>query len=363
MKLLRVFVRSSFFFILFALHSCEYDKITSGLDELCTTTEKPTPPPGYTLTRLGSMLFFNGYIEYFQFPDDKVGYAFGISQTFDRNVQCLKTIDGGHEWTKLSINIPLTPSFMIFKDSNHGIITLQGSLACGGNCDDKCSLIKTSDGGLNWEYYEVPNLQGSIIKLQSDSTGNLFGLIHHGFTSTLVRSSDFGDTWDTVHISDMSDIDNWILEIHDEKIYVTDDDNNIHILDTNGLVLKVINTLPVHILHLEVIDDKHFIATGYNQIIRTEDGGETWETIYNRKARMIGFTDPDRGLMILNKLNCPSEYAGDLDVIASTDDGGITWTESALTSNLAQHLINSQRIENDRYLLIIDLILYELKKN
>lgn len=100
------------------------------------------------------------------------------------------------------------------------------------------------------------------------------------------------------------------------------------------------------------------------KVIKSTNGGETWVTIYDGSARMIGFESVNNGLMILQKSVCPNDVYQVNDVIASTNSGGISWNEAEeTTTNLHANFKNSQRMGNGIWYMAIGNQLLRIKKN
>ena len=64
--------------------------------------------------------------------------------------------------------------------------------------------------------------------------------------------------------------------------------------------------------------------------------------------------------MILNKSYCPSDVYQSNDVIGFTDDGGINWIESSLTTNLTSNYSDGIVLTSDKNLILIKNSIYEL---
>jgi photosystem II stability/assembly factor-like uncharacterized protein len=346
---------------LFLFLSCEFDKVELGLEKICVNKGATLPPDGYQMDEIGSFPTFSGKMLLFQFLDDKIGFALGSDHFGD--AKCFKTSNGGKQWTRLVFNTPHSPRGMIFFDGSAGIITLEDPQGCPPNCPEQCIMLRTQDGGEHWEEYVVPNLTGSFSHLQLDSQGKVYAFLKDQFTSTLMFSDDQGLTWNTFVASTSFELDDELLKIVNDRIYVLDRNQVMLVLNIDGAPTKAVQTGGIFPRDLEVIDNDHFIIAGINGITRSNDGGETWETIFDRHARLIGFSSFDHGLVILNKCNCPQGYFPANEVIASTFDGGQTWIESPANMNILQHYVLSEQIGFDRFLIMIGDWVYELKSS
>ncbi len=99
------------------------------------------------------------------------------------------------------------------------------------------------------------------------------------------------------------------------------------------------------------------------KVIKSTNGGDTWETIYEENARMIGFDSVNKGLMLLKKSSCPTDIYQVNDLIASTDNGGILWVEAEdTTTNLRSNFQNSQKKNNGNWYIMIGNQLFEINE-
>jgi len=178
-----------------------------------------------------------------------------------------------------------------------------------------------------------------------------------------MKSEDQGLTWETIETTESLDLHDVLLKIVNDRIYVINRDEMILVLDIEGNLINEMNTGSGIPVDFEVVDNDNFIISGNGRIIRSEDSGDTWETIYEREARLIGFSSFDNGLVILNKFNCPPDLYNANDVIAATTDGGHTWIESEYSTNILQDFVLSERIGLDRHVLLIGNWLYEIKSD
>jgi hypothetical protein len=68
--------------------------------------------------------------------------------------------------------------------------------------------------------------------------------------------------------------------------------------------------------------------------------------------------------MLLNKSSCPSDVYQANDLIASTDNGGITWNEAVeTTTNMRINFSNSQQIGDKQWLIMINNRLIQIQEN
>ena len=325
------------------------------MEKICVNRGPAAPPAGYEFKYLTSIPS-GGRVSIIQFVDETTGYALGKS--------CYKTWKSGKLWTRLSMSTPHWPRGMIFFDKNSGIITLENKFSCPPNCPEVCITLRTQDGGENWEEYIVPNLDGTLKNLQLDSLGNVYAFHSNAnnANSTLMKSFDQGLTWQPLEEAQMRDLYPGFLKIINDQIYVMDVNQILLVLDTNGNLIKLMNTGGVSPTELEIFEKDHLILSSPYEIIRSDNGGETWETIHENPCRIVGFTSANNGIAIFSKYNCPQEYYSAEDVLAITEDGGQSWVESEYGSDILWDFVASKRVGSDRYLIFIGDLVYELKK-
>ncbi len=216
------------------------------------------------------------------------------------------TRDAGATWASLTdFTIPsLATSTAAIFEGNTDIIYL-GTGEPFGNADaiDGIGLIRTTDGGVTWDYLEnsinVGNV-GRIVVNPNDSDHVVIGT-SNGVFVTLDGGNTFTQTFTTTRVDD-----------------INPDPNNFFTLyaGANGL-----------------------------GIIRSTDGGQTWSTVLNR-------SDLDRFELDVSPVNTNrvvvaaySQTGGDVAVNTSfflSDDGGNTFTSLAYTGTLDANIIGGQ---------------------
>ncbi|MCB0531557.1 MAG: hypothetical protein H6574_21590 [Lewinellaceae bacterium] len=341
------------------------DNLINQLGEVCDFKTEIKSPDGFEVNSIGE-IYFNGSVQAFQFLDDEIGYAM-LSKNAGGYVEVFKTIDGGQTWSNLEIGINQYPRSILFKDENFGIITVLDVTGCPPpNCQNKCVILKTENGGISWEQVEFENLKGVLYHLKYDSNGNLYANLKLNDQSVLMKSVDNGANWDTLFSSSNLDFNlvTYSFEIFENKIYISAKDGEILVIDTNGQLIKTIDIGNSTIWDVEIIDENNLIVVLPEKVIKSINGGDTWETIYEESARMIGFDSVDKGLMLLKKSICPTDVYQVNDLIASTNNGGFNWIEAEeTTTNLRINFTNSQQMGAGVWYMMIGNKLLEIKEN
>lgn len=337
---------------------------TNSWEEVCDYKTTILSPEGFELNTI-SEIDFNGSVKVFQFVDEQIGFAM-LGNNVGGYVEVFKTTDGGQTWDNLNIGIDKIPRSMIFRDENFGIITVHDITGCPPpNCQNKCVILKTENGGLGWEEVEIENLKGMLYHPQFDDEDNLYATLYLNNQSVIVKSMNNGENWDTLFYSPELDIIlPYSFEIFQDKIYASAKDERLLVISTDGQLTKAIAINDTHVWDLALIDEDNLVMAASEKVIKTTNGGDTWETIYDETARIIGFDSAEKGLMLLQKSSCPNDIYQVNDLIASTNNGGLNWGEAEeTTTNLKLHFSNSQRMGNGIWYFMIGNELMEIKEN
>ncbi len=344
----------------FVIFSCSKEPdVDIDRRELCTYRDTITAPPGFKLTLIDT-LDFPVFVKYFQFVNDKVGYALASKKY--NYLDVLKTVDGGYHWTDLQLNVDESALSMKFISADTGIISFHDATGCPSNCQNKCVILRTTDGGLNWTKHEIQNLKGSLSLIYPDGNGHVFALLFYSqHDYTFVRSDDAGISWDTFKISEPVFNDLQTFQIFQGKMYFGDSDGMLRVINTEGVL---VNTMPIPKsanYDLEILNENQFIFSTFDSLVVTDDAFQTTRTIYKGYTELIGYSDIDHVVAILNKNFCPNDVWQSNDLLAFTNDGGQFWSESQLCTNMIISFVDSHRIEDGKYVVLIDKVVYELR--
>ncbi|MEO1263427.1 MAG: hypothetical protein AAFZ15_31745 [Bacteroidota bacterium] len=333
--------------------------------EDCDYKTDVSAPEGFTVNSIAK-IDFDGTIRSFQFVNDQVGYALG-SRNFGGFVAVFKTTDGGNTWTDLDVDIDQYPRNMVFKDENFGIISVHDVTGCPPpNCLNKCVILKTENGGQDWEEVELEGLNGILYHPQYDKEGNLYANLNLNDEYVIMKSTDDGASWSIFYNYQEFRFSSttYSFKIFEDKLYVSGRDNKIYVINTNQELVKTIDIIGSPVWDVEIIDENNMVATVSGVAMQSTDGGTSWTTTYNQSARIIGFDSVDKGLMLLTKDYCPSDVFMANDVIAATNDGGTSWNEAPeTTTNLGINFANSQKMGAGVWYFIADNTLIEVVEN
>jgi photosystem II stability/assembly factor-like uncharacterized protein len=332
--------------------------------EVCDFQWEIQAPAGWGINTIGT-IDFEGSIQAFQFVSEQVGYALG-SKNVGGYAEAFKTTDGGQTWTNLNIGFEQHPRSMVFKNENFGLITVHDVTGCPPpNCENRCVILKTENGGLDWEEVVYEDLQGILYHPKFDEEGVLYANLWLDGQTTLMKSTDNGVSWDSLFASPALDVSlvTFSLDLYKNLLFVTGKDGKLLVVSTQGELVRTID-LQQAVWDLEIVDENNLVVAGGGEVIKSSDGGQSWERIYDRNGRLIGFDSVDEGLAFLEKSICPTDVYQVNDVLATTRDGGLSWLEPAeTTTNLRSGFVNSQKINPESWHFMYGKTLIELREN
>lgn len=225
--------------------------------------------------------------------------------------------DGGESWTPSAIATGNGSAFSIDPEVPATVYMARGS-----------SIIKTVDDLVTWEtvYLEPRGIAITDVHVDRGVVSRLFATTASG---DILRSEDFGETWDTIHtlgvnlleiIPDPGDSRVWYIKVAGQGLLKT--------TDSAASFQKILDQLAAF-PGAATINDLYFlpnrtnvlyIATPYG-ILTSQDGGSTWipiQTLF-----------PAGSITITTVLVDPNDqniiYFPVGSVIHKTADGGATW--------------------------------------
>lgn len=295
---------------------------------------------------------FSARIDYglkdFDFISDQQGYAVGIGAVVGQYPIFYSTGDGGQSWTRNPLRIGWNPTGIAFRNSQEGLITTQDVTGCPPpNCLNKTITLNTKDGGQSWELIDHKELRGLITNPATDSSGNYYAAVvlysyetgtpNYTISIKLVKSVDAGFTWDVIYEAGSEDYRAQSFQLVGDTIYVPSGESAIVKLDTSGSVVGKIEAKDGKIEDFIVVSDDVLFALTYandstGNLVRTVDGGQSWDVIRRDWPQLIAARSPDEVVVAVQKGRTPgaADISGGVSAVVYTNNGGQEWVESEL---------------------------------
>ncbi len=245
-----------------------------------------------------------------------------------------KTIDGGATWiTQLTEDDLGSSSFYFrnveFLNENIGFVgTLNGV------------FLKTVDGGENWTSVTIPNNPAAICGLDAVGDSTIYGCGAYFWPAFVIKSTDSGATWSYINMSAYADALVEILFVDENIGYASGQK-----ADIGGVVLKTVdggatwtqiyatNIAGEYVWKLQVLESNPNVIFGsvesvapmLGKLIRSVDNGLTWTSkeVPDTDIQAVGFISETHGWM-----------GGHHSSFLETFDAGTTWTDIGIGSNL-----------------------------
>lgn len=224
----------------------------------------------------------NYYFRNVEFLNENIGFVGTLNGIF------LKTIDGGTNWTIVT-NFPTNPAAICGLDTV-GTSTVYG---CGAYFSPAC-IIKSIDSGETWQYIDMSAYATGLVEVLfvDENIGYVSGKKANG--AVVLKTTDGGTTWTEMFNSNIAGEYVWKLQL---------------VAPDNNTVFGSVETV--------------FPNTG--RLIKSFDAGATWtaKDFPDEDVQAVGFLTPTHGWM-----------GGHITGFYETNDGGDTWTNTNVGSNL-----------------------------
>jgi photosystem II stability/assembly factor-like uncharacterized protein len=244
------------------------------------------------------------------FINNNEGFAVGESNTI------IRTTNSGDSWIAISNPVMSNWNSIDFKNYPTGWIT-------GGDALTTCKLIKSTNGGLNWNEITgisfpagTPRIQFTSVEVGWIMIGNtttggqqrLFKTTNAGVDWDLVLSNNSDTAYLSMHF--ISDEIGWISTFPSFTLFRTTD---------SGRNWQSFST-PLHFNSLFFINsDTGWAGSSNGDINYTTDGGENWQ------SQLCPGTGPVRDIFFIDQYN--GWMSGSIGRILHTTNGGVTFVE------------------------------------
>ncbi|WP_412986303.1 YCF48-related protein [Pontimicrobium sp. IMCC45349] len=248
-----------------------------------------------------------------------------------------KTTDGGITWTEQLNEDILGGSFYFrnieFLNENVGFLgTLNGI------------FFKTTDGGNNWTPVIITPNPPAICGLDAIGNSTIYGCGAYFTPAHIIKSTDSGDTWQHIDMSTYADALVEVLFLDELTGYASGQNNNGGVIlkttDGGATWTELLNTnIPgEYVWKLQTLEGNPNIMFGSvssinphnGKLIKSIDAGVTWSSLDapETNVQAVGFITENHGWM-----------GGHSTGFYETLDGGISWTNLNIGSNLNRILI------------------------
>ncbi len=225
--------------------------------------------PYYTIQESGT----SNTLRSITFINENTGFSVGTSSTL------LRTSNEGTNWIEVDISSSSTIyNCVLFANSSTGFVV-----------SDAGELIKSTNGGLNWQINQLSSNALKCIYFINETTG-----FTGGGNGTLYKTTNTGANWTDVSLSIGETINKIAFSDDDYGYFLTREffiDGSVY-KTTNGgvnweIVSNFFNGYNGNRALFDVVPlnrDTVYVSLGYYQtgIMRTIDGGQSWQYIYNQ---------------------------------------------------------------------------------
>lgn len=267
-------------------------------------------------------------VDFTSFEQVKVsstGSIYAIADTW----HFIKSDDNGITWEVLNDEVPGSYEHYIGIDPE-GIVYI----------GTEQRIYRSDDDGETWVDATNGVLQSRVFSLASDESGNIYAAT----TETLFITTNRGNSWEELDITNRVDRINKLLVAENGDVYLIsrtfspdpcEGDSCSHLLRSSNAgdswdIIFSSNYLG----DVDADDEGTIIVTSNTGIMKSENQGESWETVSSEldMVREI-ILDRDGGLI----------YAVTSDQTFMSDDEGISWTELTIPFFYSNDMVINSR--------------------
>lgn len=278
-----------------------------------TTYETITTPTEWEKLNTGFNYIFRGI----EFPDNQssLGFAGGESSTYNGTGIILRTYDGGDTWEELWTGDHQGIEGISFPDSYTGYVAGWSEYAA-----------KTTDAGNTWTTMtpgaDVWYYTDVVFK---DSQNGIIGAHTHSDTGEIYYTSDGGNTWTTA--TGVVPFPDKLTYVGGDTYFMISNAGYIQKSTDNGVSWTTVLSGAGVLAGIEFYDMNTGFAVGDDIVLKTIDGGDTWQTITVANSpgpiwHDVAWQDADHVTLV-----------GTPEVIFASEDGGETWPINNLSTS------------------------------
>lgn len=247
------------------------------------------------------------YFRNIEFLNENIGFLGTLSGTF------YKTLDGGTTWN-LVTNFTTNPEAICGIDCV-GTATVYG---CGAYFSP-AYIIKSVDSGATWQYINMSAYANALVEVLFIDENIGYASGNNATGAIVLKTTDGGATWTTLYNGTIAGEYVWKLQI---------------LPNTNNAT---------------IFGSVESIAPNPGRMIKTTNGGATWisKNLPDVDVQAIGFVTENHGWI-----------GGHHTGFYETLDGGTTWTNTTVGSNL-----NRIQFINDNLAYACGTTIYKMTNN
>ena len=347
-----------------AFYACQKDEpSTPPRDPLCVPKTNFTAPPGYKLEFVGTLPVLNNQAPMsLDMLDDNLGFVLGMV-VFTQDAVAYKTADGAKNWTRLNTTGLKNPLTLHFINETVGLLSVFDETGCPANCENRTVLYKTEDGGQFWKKQTYPALQGQFRQILTGPDGRLYATLDVNLSSYSIMVSDDGaETWETLYASPELQPTGvkFSFKFIDNHIYASAAGGKVLVINLQGELQQTLETGLDPLFDFTRVSPNAMFAETVDETWRSIDGGQTWELFSTGHENAIDYASAQKVWIVRRVGSCPSDVLFTNDVIATTSDGGETWSESEVSTEIILNYYDMHHYGPDDFLLAIDEAFYRL---
>jgi len=251
-------------------------------------------------------------------PLDSASLGCGIGES-----ALFTTSDRGATWTKISSQLPAFMSSMQFASATNGWALSARQLLQTGDGGKSWNVVREWPEGVSPRHLQLLN-SNTVILLEDEALSGV---------SQIVKSADGGKTWTKIgQAARYPSVLQFFDDSHAVRAHIYD--QTIDWTDDGGLSWQD-SIVPVFLQHqgfnaFDFVDPQNGWFGG-SSLLRTRDGGHTWERASELEAEALDFVSSNEGWAV----NRDCSFDPCRLSILHTIDGGSTWEQQYAMDDLS----------------------------